>query len=190
MSETAAPDTLATPEKPEEQKTDFQLDPEKVKRLEAEYQQLLEKLQEYEKKIKAYEDEKLSESEKLSKRLAEVEAERQEVAAELQAARLQLAVQREAHALGVDPELAYRLINPADVEFDKRGIPQNVGKLLRSLLERYPQLAGGGVSPANVGRAAAPGVIRASQLRDRRFWEQNKEAIFKAIAEGRFIVDE
>lgn len=174
------------PEQPEQP----HIDPKYVTQLEREYKELTKKLQDLQDKLRAYEEKDASEQEKLSRRLAEAEAERHELAAELQTARLQLAVQKEAGALGIDPELAYRLISPAEVEYDERGRPTNVGKLLRDLVSRYPHLAGGQPSVANVGRAGGPAVIRASQLRDRRFWEANKALVFQALAEGRFINDE
>lgn len=50
-------------------------------------------------------------------------------------------VERQAAQVGIDPDLAVKLVDAADLEFADDGAPKNVEKLLKDLLAKHPNLA-------------------------------------------------
>lgn len=111
------------------------------------------KLSDLEKKVKQYDDEKLSESEKLQKAAKDAEDRAASIEAQLRSERLTLSIEREARKLNiVDPEMAALAIQ-SKVEYDKDGKPTNVSTLLADLVKAKPflvaQEGGGGGTPAS-----------------------------------------
>jgi hypothetical protein len=114
------------------------------------------KLTDLETKVKKYDDEKLSESEKLQKAAKEAEDRANAKEAELRSERLTLSIEREARKLNiVDPEMAALAIQ-GKVQYDADGKPTNVSALLADLVKAKPfllaQEGGGGTPPSNPSR--------------------------------------
>ena len=129
------------------------------------------------------------ERQELERRLADLEAKAQEAEARYTEALLRSEVATAAARKGIDPELAWRLLDPAEVEWDEeKGQPKNVSEALDSILQKWPQLASGGTSaPMNTPRREA--VFRRSQLRDPSFFAQHRQEILRAMEEGRIVED-
>jgi len=167
-------------------------DAEYVRKLRAEAAEYRRRLRELEQAVKQHEEAKLSETERLQRRLAELEKERALWERERQERVLRYETMLAASRLGiVDPEAAYRLLDLSQLEFDEDGRPKNLEKALRELLRARPYLAGSPVpagSPTNPATGVArAGVFTTSQIADRRFWEQHREEILRAMAEGRIV---
>lgn len=159
-----------------------------VQRLKAEAAEYRRRLRELETKVKADEEAKLSETEKLQKRLAELERQQATYERERQERTLKYETMLAASKLGiVDPEAAYKLLDLAAIEFEEDGTPKNVERALRELIAKRPYLAGGaGVSATNPARSAVnPTVFTRSQLRDPNFFKAHRDAIMQAMREGR-----
>jgi hypothetical protein len=167
-------------------------DAEYVKRLRAEAAEYRKRLRELEQTVKQHEEAKLSETERLQKRLAELEREQAAWQRERQERTLKYETMLAASRLGiVDPEAAYRLLDLSKVEFDDDGNPTNLDKALQELLKAKPYLAGhataGAGSPTNPATGQQRGVFTADQLNDYRFWRQHRDEIMRAMAEGRVV---
>ena len=165
-------------------------DAEYVKKLRSEAASYRTKLSELEQKVKASEDAKLSETERTAKRLAELEREQANYQRERQERTLKYETMLAANKLGiVDPDAAYRLLDLSQVEFETDGQPKDVEKHLQALIKARPYLAGGqsvgASSPTNAARVYTGGTFTKAQIADRAFWTANRDAIMKAIAEGR-----
>jgi hypothetical protein len=185
-----APAVEADGQEPEAEK----FDAEYVRKLRREAAETRRKLREYEERVKSYEQEKLTEQEKLQRRLQELEAEAQRLAEERAEMLIRDATTRTAVALGIDPDLAHRIIAVEEIETDDDGRPANIEPLLRAALKRWPHLRGSAqaapaVAPTNP--ASPPqqrsGVFTTSQIADRRFWEQHRDEILAALREGRIV---
>lgn len=169
-------------------------DADYVRKLRAEAADYRKRLRELEGKVKAEEEAKLTEQEKLQKRLAELERKEAEYQQILQARTLEYEVKLQASRLGVvDPEAAYRLLDVKQIEFDDDGKPTNLEKVLKELVAQKPYLvvSGGTPSPTNPaqGRVSGQQVFTRSQLRDPKFFAANREAIMQAMREGRILED-
>lgn len=169
-------------------------DAEYVRKLRAEAAEYRKRLRELEGKVKADEEAKLTEQERLQKRLAELERKETEYQMALQARTLEYEVKLRAAQLGiVDPDAAYRLLDLKQIEFDEDGRPANLDKVLKALITAKPYLVGGGgqVSPTNPaqGRVSGQQVFTRSQLRDPKFFAANRDAIMQALREGRILED-
>lgn len=176
------------------QATEERFDAEYVKKLRAEAAEYRKRLRELEQTVKQHEEAKLSETERLQKRLAELEREQLSWQRERQEHTLKYETMLTASRLGiVDPEAAYRLIDLAALEFDEDGKPVNLEQALKDLLKAKPYLAGQqqtvtAGSPTNpaTGQQRA-GTFTTSQIADRRFYEQHRDEILRAMAEGRIV---
>lgn len=167
-------------------------DAEYVKRLRAEAAEYRKRLRELEQTVKQHEEAKLSETERLQKRLAELEREHAAWQRERQEHTLKYETMLAASRLGiVDPEAAYRLLDLTKLEFDEDGNPKNLDKALQELLKAKPYLAGhaaaGAGSPTNPATGQQRGAFTAEQLNDYRFWRQHRDEILRAMAEGRVV---
>jgi len=169
-------------------------DAEYVRKLRAEAAEYRKRLRELESKVKADEEAKLTEQEKLQKRLAELERKEAEYKQILQARTLEYEVKLQASKLGVvDPDAAYRLLDLKQIEFDDDGRPVNLERVLKELVAQKPYLvvSGGMPSPTNPaqGRISGQQVFTRSQLRDPKFFAANRDAIMQALREGRILED-
>ncbi len=112
--------------------------------------------------LKQHEEAKLSETERLRQRVAELQGESKAKAITIQEKVTKYSVMLAAQKLGiVDPEAAYKLLDPSDIEYDDDGEPKNIEKLLRSMLEKRPYLAGG---TGGSGNPTNPGGNKGSKL--------------------------
>jgi len=167
-------------------------DAEYVKKLRAEAAQYRTRLRELEQKVKAHEDEKLSEQEKLQKKLTELEREAAEKARALQERTTEYEVKLKAANLGIiDPEAAWRLLDVAAVEFDDDGKPKNIEPLLKELIKNKPYLAQNTqyatTNPARSGVNQT--TFTRSQLRDPKFFAEHRDEIMRAMQEGCVLED-
>jgi hypothetical protein len=108
-----------------------------------------EKLAKDEKKrADALESEKLTEDQRRTKRLDELEAEKVGWERERQQLRIEQAVARLTTKLKlVDVETVVRLVDPAKVEFDDAGQPTNVEDVVKVLIVDKPFLVSAGTAP-------------------------------------------
>lgn len=136
-------------------------------------------------RLKAFEDEKLSEQEKRENRLKELETQNQALERQNRIVKIESVAAR----MGcVDPELVSGAITVAD--------GQTVEEAVTAFLDAKPYLKAGPViptppvisatNPAGVN-TANPNVFRKSQLSDPAFYEANRDAILRAAAEGRVV---
>lgn len=148
--DTSADATGSTGEKPGKDGQPF--DPDRAQRtieaLRAEVKQAkadAKRADELETRLKQLEDEKLSDAEKQTKRLAELEDADKRHAAERRTWSLERGVYGLVGKLGIaDPELALLALQArGGVEFDKDGQPQGLEDALAKLLEEKPHLKGG-----------------------------------------------
>lgn len=92
-------------------------------------------------KLKVYEDAEKTESEKTSERITALEAERDALVAARREDTLRLAASAAARKLGFkNPDLAFRLVASGSVEYDEKGQPKNVERLLEDLAKADPYL--------------------------------------------------
>lgn len=182
---------VATPQAGETQGQEPEsFDAEYVRKLRAEAAEYRKRLRELEAAVKKQEEAKLSETERLQQRLAELEKEQAEWQRERQERTLKYEVMLAAGKLGiVDAEAAYKLLDLSAIEFDEDGNPTNIEKALRDLIAKRPYLAGAaGGSPTNPARSqVSPTTFTRSQLRDPNFFRAHREAIMRAMREGRIV---
>jgi flagellar biosynthesis GTPase FlhF len=89
----------------------------------------------------------LSDLEKANRKIADLEREREDLLTRSQERAVRLATVDAAARLGFrSPEVAYKLIDRAVIEYEEDGSPKNIEKLLKDLLQREPYL--GKASPA------------------------------------------
>jgi hypothetical protein len=97
----------------------------------------------------AEDDAKLSEQERLSRRVADLEGERAAWKAERRELLIRQAVERQARKLRlVDEDAAYRLMDLDALEFDESGLPTNVDAVLKALAKAKPYLVAPETTPA------------------------------------------
>ena len=104
-------------------------------------------------------DAQLSETERLQRRVTEMEAEREAIAAREKERTIRFAALEAAAKLGFrDPELAVRLLDSDAVETKDDGTPRNVERLLADLLATAPYLGrtGGTVDFGGGNRGQVP----------------------------------
>ena len=90
---------------------------------------------------KAAEEAQLSEIERTNKKYAEMQARHEAAIRELQETKVQHAVLREATGLQfINPEIAVKLLDLSELEYDSNGTPQNTQKLLDKLIKSMPEL--------------------------------------------------
>lgn len=115
---------------------------EEARKLRRESNELRKRIKSAEDRITAEEDAKRSESERLVKQVADLEAANASLLAQGQERAVRLSTVEVASRLGFrNPEVAYRLLDKADIDFDDIGQPKNVEKLLKALLDKEPYLA-------------------------------------------------
>lgn len=103
---------------------------------------------ELEARLKELEDAQLSEQERQTKRLSELEAQAAQFEAERRDLMLRAEFHRLAPTLGVaDAELAYLALDRAAIEYGKDGAPTNLADALTALLDSKPILRGQPMAP-------------------------------------------
>jgi vacuolar-type H+-ATPase subunit I/STV1 len=103
--------------------------------------QLRQRLSELEALTRKHDEEKMSENERLHSKLSESELKITELERERQELVLRHETIAEAAKVGVvDPDVAYRLLDTATVEFDGSGKPTNLTALIKELVKSKPYL--------------------------------------------------
>lgn len=140
----APADPPASPPKPDEEPFDRDRAMRTIEALRTEVKDakaLKKQVDELTAKVSAHESEKLSESEKLAKKVTDLEAGIAARDSTLRTIRIRSEVERQARTLGiVDEDAAYRLLDLDALTFDEDGKPTNAEKLLKALLEAKPYL--------------------------------------------------
>lgn len=95
------------------------------------------RIAEYEAAAKAAEEAQLSELEKAQRRLAEYEQERAHLTLQAQERITRAEVRAEASRLGINPQLAARIVDYSAIEYDEQGDPTNVATLLQQAAQEY-----------------------------------------------------
>lgn len=114
-----------------------------VKELRAEAASHRTKAREFEDKLKAYDTEKMTETEKLQKRAQEAEQKAADADNRVKQTNLRLEIERQARKLNiVDEDAAARLLDSDAIKFGDDGKPTNVEKLLQQLVKDKPYLVG------------------------------------------------
>lgn len=115
---------------------------EEARKLRSEANSLRKRLKDLEAAQSKAEEAKLSETERLTKRAADLERELADRDRAIQERTVLARTVEAAARLGFrNPELAYRLLDQAELDFGEDGQPKNVEKLLRALLDKEPYLA-------------------------------------------------
>lgn len=161
---------------------------EEMRKVRSEAASLRKRLKSFEDEKAAAEEARLSESERLQKRLADAERDRDDATRALQEQRVTSAIVTSATKFGFnDPEDAIRQIDHASIEFGSDGAPTNVDGLLEAIARAKPYFVrgrgsadAGAQSPASSSR-----IYTRAQLADVAFFEANKADILAAHAEGR-----
>ena len=127
--------------------------------------ELSAKISELEKFKAQVEAEKLSDQEKqeiarktLEQKLAETQKLYNDTVLEKQEIKVRHALQLQAARLGVEPDVAEKLIDRAEIEHDDDGNPTNISSLLADLIKKWPYLvkANGRQAPTTSGGATNP----------------------------------
>ena len=141
-------------------------DAEYVKGLRREAAEYRKRLRELETKVKADEDAKLTETERLQNKVAEYERQQADHERERQEWALRRAVDTAAAKLGIiDADAAYKLLDLAELEFAESGAPKNLDKALANLVKARPYLvAAPTVSTTNPARTS----VQAETEQDKR----------------------
>lgn len=112
---------------------------------------------ELEAELKKRDDEKLSETDKLRKQLADAEAKSEQAEKKAAETQTRSAVEREAAKLRfVDPADAWDLLEATRIEYGQDGKPTNARALLEELAKKKPYLVGSGRPAALPGGGATP----------------------------------
>lgn len=116
----------------------------------------------------------LSETEKLQKKLAELQKAHDTVTRQSQERIISYEVRLQAAQMGiVDPDAAAKLLDWSGIEYDDSGTPTNVSDLLKALIKAKPYLAGkaasttsGGATNPSRSQATESGEITEQYVRD------------------------
>lgn len=115
------------------------------------------RLAELEAKEKAAEDAKLSREQLLEKKLAEAQNTIAQTKLTFRERVLNAEIRAAARDAGVNPALAARLVDLAQVEDDEEGNPKNIADLLTKAIAEY------GITPASVANAASGAAVNQRQ---------------------------
>ncbi len=188
-----APDSSATPSQPVVESPERLLAAHEA--LKAQHKAERARAAELETKLKAFEDAKLSDTERLTKRIAELERQHTDASRAQQERILRYEAQLAASKLAiVDPDAAVKLMDWSALEYDEAGQPTNIESVLKELVKQRPYLAATAApapqpSPTNPARQTPTGArtYTVSQLKDFGFYAANKADIQAAMREGRIL---
>lgn len=161
---------------------------EYVKKLRAEAAQYRTRLRELEAKVREDENAKLTEQERLQRRLAELEIAAAEKERILQERTVEYETKLKAASMGiVDPDAAWRLLDLAELEFDETGRPSNLEAALQKLIKAKPYLVQTSqYAMTNPSRSQSTQTsFTRAQLRDPKFFSEHRAEIMRAMQEGR-----
>lgn len=184
------PETPAAPEgqqaPAEVQNPAAQKAAQEAARYRAELREAQKRIADFEAAQKAAEDAKLSELERAQKTAAEAQAAKDQAILDAQERITRAEVRAEAARIGLNPQLAARIVDYAAITYDESGDPTNIADLLASAINTYglnAQPAGTSAptnapaAPPQVGatnptRPSGPITITASQYSDPAFRSQ------------------
>lgn len=130
---------------------------------------------------KAAEEANLSELEKAQRRISEYEAKESQATLQAQERITRAEVRAAAAAMGLNPQLAARVVDYASITYDDNGDPTNVADLLKAAIAEYglnatpaasAQPQAPAVGPTNPPRQTGPLTISATQYSDPTFRAQ------------------
>lgn len=161
---------------------DTERDADYVRKLRAEAAEYRRKLRELEAKLKADEEAKMSEQERLQKRVAELERQVIEYQEMLRRRTLEYEVKSQASKMGVvDPDAAWRLIDITTIEYDEDGRPKNLEKTLKALISARPWLLGNSAAPSPTnpprGGLTLEDIKRMTPQEINKRWEEIKKVL-------------
>lgn len=184
QSDTGASNT-ATETPPEVTNPAAQKAAQEAARYRTELREAQKRIADFEAAQKAAEDAKLSELERAQKAAAEAQAAKDQAILDAQERITRAEVRAEAARIGLNPQLAARIVDYAAITYDDSGDPTNIAQLLSDAINAYglhPQPAGANAltqnapvqAPQNVGatnpaRPSGPVTISASQYSDPAF---------------------
>lgn len=143
-----------------------------------------------EERLKKIDDDKLSETEKLTKAAAEAAARAEAAEAKVKATQVQIEIERQARKLKIqDEEAALKLLDHTLIKYDDGGKPTNVEALLTDLVKAKPYLIGttsviDGGSAGNPGRQQGGLTVADVKKMTRAEVDANYEAVRAALARG------
>lgn len=141
---------------------------ETLRQQEKEAKRLARELEQAQARLKAIDDEKLSETERLSKKTAELEAALQAERDRSRDMAIRVAIEREAHKHGaVDAEVIVALVDRNAITLDDDGEVKGAGKAVKDLLDAKPFLKAGtpaGGAIPNTPRPAGQTLTREQQI--------------------------
>jgi len=115
---------------------------EEAKKLRSEAQNLRKRLKDFEKAEQDAKDAQLSEVERAKKQYSDLQAQHETYKLQAQDRIVRSEVQMQARELGIiNPGVAAKLINWAELEYDDDGMPTNAKQLLENLVKNEPYLA-------------------------------------------------
>ena len=185
-----------------------------LKKERAEAARLRKKAQDYDALLEEQANAKLSETEKLQKQLADLQRARDADTLAVQERVIRAEVRGAARDLGLNPELALKLIDLAAVDFNDAGDPTNISELLQEATQKYglasqPSSAAGPLTPGapasstrlqtpqpflaaqsrgatNPGAGRSVGVFTREQIArmSPREYAANQQAIYEAMKNG------
>lgn len=140
-------------------------------------------------RLKTMEDGQKTELQKAQEKAAAMERSNTEQAEKMKSLLTQYEVATAATRLGiVDPDAAVRLIDASKLEYDENGKPKNAEAVLKELIAQKPYLVGSGTSATNAARNNGGNeTFTRSQLKDPAFFQAHRDAIMKAMREGRIL---
>ncbi len=171
-----------------------------AKKLRKEAKALRERLSEAEEARKKLEQAQMTDAEKTAAELKETSAKLEKLQGQHQSDITHYAVALASQKLGVvDPEVVARLIDPAELQYDKEGLPTNVEKLVAELIEEKPYLkattgtqatppptsAGAVTNPATQA-TGSPNSAAATRPGNFDEYLKNKDLIWRSIQDGSY----
>ncbi len=149
-------------------------DAEYVKKLRAEAAKWRTEAQAAKAKIAEFEQAQMTEAEKLRAQAQAAQEAAAAAQAELRRVRAEAAVARVAGKMGIDPNLALRLV---DVEYDEQGNPVNVEQAVAAVLAAYPQLKPAAVpvgttNPARMGKLTLEDIKKMTEAEINARWAE------------------
>lgn len=145
-------------------------------------------------KFDELEQQRLSDIERAQQQAQQYQAQAEQAQQALNGERLRNAVYAASVRSGaVDPDAVLALIDKQAIPFED-GKPVGIDDAVTALLESKPYLKATGTKPTgNVNGGpqgnGQPNTISRTQLRDPKFFSENRAEIFKAMAEGRITDD-
>lgn len=171
---------------PSQDEGDIVFDLEYVRKLREEAMSRRKKLREIEQELDKYK----AEVEELRKNLAEAERIAEEKDNTLKQRQTEYETKLLAQNLGiVDPDVAWSLLNVSAIEFDNDGRPKNLEQLLKELVNKKPYLVNRVQYAATNPARSSPPIFTRAQLRDPKFFAENRDAIMEAMRDGRIVED-